>query len=90
MINNVIDHGMTVVEAVSAPRWHWEDRVIEMEPRIYHHLRSALEAKGLSLKCAKFSYDPAFSVQNSILIDPRSGRLYGGGDPRGGCGVATA
>jgi len=89
MINNVIDHGMTVVEAVSAPRWHWEDRVIEMEPRIYHHVRAALEAKGLSLKCTKFSYDPAFSVQNSILIDPRSGRLHGGGDPRGGCGVAT-
>lgn len=89
-INNVIDHGMTAVEAVSAPRWHWEAETLDLEPRLYYHVRARLEARGLKLRCAGFGYDPAFARAHAILIDPTTGRISGGADPRGGGCASSA
>lgn len=89
-ILNVLDHAMTAVEAVSAPRWHWEATTIDIEPRLYHHVRAELEAKGLALRCSPFSYDGAFARAHAIVIEPGTGRLVGGADPRGGGGAASA
>lgn len=89
-ILNVLDHGMTVAEAVAAPRWHWEAATIDIEPRLYHHVREALEGKGLRLRSSRYSYDPSFARAHAIMIDPAGGRLKGGADPRGGGGVAAA
>ncbi|MBI4539107.1 MAG: gamma-glutamyltransferase [Gemmatimonadetes bacterium] len=75
-INNVIDHGMSAVEAVYAPRWHWEDLVVDIEPRLYYLLRTELEARGL-----KLNNGGSFAALQAIKIDPRSGRLSGGSDP---------
>ena len=84
-ISNTVDFGMSALEAVSVPRWHWEDHLLEMEPQLYHHLREELEGRGLDVA------NDAFVAQlHAVGIDPDTGRLTGGPDPRGwGGGSAT-
>jgi gamma-glutamyltranspeptidase/glutathione hydrolase len=88
-ILNVVDHGMTAVEAVSAPRWPWEAASMAIAPRLDSHVRDARERWGLTLGGTPDAYDGAFARAHAILIDPASGRLHGTADPRGG-GVASA
>ena len=77
-ISNTVDFGMSALEAVSVPRWHWEDRLLELEPQLYHHLREDLEGRGLEVA------NDAFVAQlHAVGIDPDTGRLTGGPDPRG-------
>ena len=85
-INNVVDFGMSAMEAVSAPRWHWEDHVLELEPQLYFHLKDELTSRGIEVA------NNAFVAQlHAIGIDPDTGSLAGGADPRGwGGGSATA
>ncbi|MXX78027.1 MAG: gamma-glutamyltransferase [Gemmatimonadales bacterium] len=85
-ISNTVDFGMSALEAVSVPRWHWEDHLLELEPQLYHHLKDELEGRGLEVA------NDAFVAQlHAVGIDPESGRLTGGPDPRGwGGGSATA
>ncbi|WP_419942985.1 gamma-glutamyltransferase [Candidatus Palauibacter sp.] len=84
-ISNTVDFDMSALEAVSAPRWHWEDQLLEMEPQLYHHLKEELEGRGLDVA------NDAFVAQlHAVGIDPDTGRLTGGPDPRGwGGGSAT-
>ena len=85
-ISNTVDFDMSALEAVSAPRWHWEDQLLELEPQLYHHLKEELEGRGLDVA------NDAFVAQlHAVGIDPDTGRLSGGPDPRGwGGGSATA
>ena len=85
-ISNTVDFGMSALEAVSVPRWHWEDHLLELEPQLYHHLKEELEGRGLDVA------NDAFVAQlHAVGIDPDTGRLTGGPDPRGwGGGSATA
>ncbi len=85
-INNVVDFGMSALEAVSVPRWHWEDHVLELEPQLFYHLREALEARGIEVG------NDAFVAQlHAIGRDPDTGLWTGGADPRGwGGGAASA
>lgn len=87
LINNVIDHRMTVVEGTAAPRWHWEEEHVELEPRLFHHVRSQLETNSLSARLGT-----SFAVLQAISIEPGSKRWHGASDHRGndGGGVATA
>ena len=84
-ISNTVDFEMSALEAVSVPRWHWEDQLLEMEPQLYHHLKEELEGRGLDVA------NDAFVAQlHAVGIDPDTGRLTGGADPRGwGGGSAT-
>jgi gamma-glutamyltranspeptidase/glutathione hydrolase len=53
VILNVIDHGMNIVEAVDAPRFHhqWQPDFIQYEPaRLDSILRSEVSLKGHQLK----------------------------------------
>ena len=88
-ILNVVDHGMTSVEAVYAPRidCQWFDTV-DISRRIPSYLCRALEEKGHRVVKSSFDYEPFARVQ-AILVDREHGRVLGGSDPRGG-GVALS
>jgi gamma-glutamyltranspeptidase/glutathione hydrolase len=81
-IVGVVDRGMGVVEAVDAPRVHFEDGVVFIEPGI--------DADGLSpdVGIVRFAARNLFfgGVQAALS---RHGRLSGAGDPRRG-GVAVS
>ena len=84
-INNVVDFGMSAVEAVSVPRWHWEDNVLELEPQLYFHLKDELASRGIEVA------NNAFVAQLHIItVDPKTERWSGGADPRGWGGGSIA
>jgi gamma-glutamyltranspeptidase/glutathione hydrolase len=88
-IVNLVDHGMTAVEAVSAPRIYCDGAVARLEPRLYHQVREALEVRGERLLCSDFSWDPFFSPVQAIVVDPDTGRVTAASDPRAGGGIAV-
>lgn len=83
-IVGVVDHGMHAAEAVCAPRVHFEDDSVYVEPGI--------EADGLSgpgRELVRFrSLNLFFGGVQAVQRDGLTGELYGGGDPRRG-GVAV-
>lgn len=78
-ILNVIDFGMNVNEAVSAPRFHhqWVPETLFIEKDMPLDVRQALEAKGHSLQLGSSE-----STVQAILA--QDGRLTGASDPRKG------
>ena len=85
VILNVVDHGFTVQEAVDAPRIHhqWLPDRIDHEPRALPlDVAEALERRGHELRERSLIGDA-----HAILVDPETGILLGGADPRRG-GVA--
>jgi gamma-glutamyltranspeptidase / glutathione hydrolase len=79
-ILNVIEHGMTMQEAVAAPRFHhqWLPDEIQHEPdAISPEVRTVLESKGYKLKQRS-----RYGAVEGILVLP-NGKLEGGADPRG-------
>jgi gamma-glutamyltranspeptidase / glutathione hydrolase len=84
-IVNVIDHGMNMQEAVTAPRFHSEeDRLIFLEPEIPEETAGALEARGNRVERSRY-----MSRVQAIFVDPATGALSAGADPRGGGGQAV-
>ena len=85
-ILNVVDHGMTATEAVSAPRFDCQGDTVEVEGRIPRWVCEHLEGLGLSVKRDLASYGIYASTAarvHAILIDPETGKMSGGADPRG-------
>ena len=79
-ILNVVDFGMTMQEAVAAPRFHhqWLPDQIDYEPSaISENVRESLKQKGYILKERK-----AYGRVDGILVNP-NGTYQGGADPRG-------
>ncbi|MGE0724251.1 MAG: gamma-glutamyltransferase [Alphaproteobacteria bacterium] len=87
-ILNVVDFGMSPVEAVSAPRIHCEGGPVFAEARVEGRVVAALRAKGHDVRHSPISYDPTMSRAHAVLIE--DGTFRGGADPRGGGGVARA
>lgn len=88
VILNIIDHGLPPVEAFSAPRFHCEGDLLEVEARLYYQVWEALEAEGFRLRKSTYSYDEsAFGCAQAILVDRAAARMVGASDPRGGGGV---
>ncbi len=84
-ILNVIDHGMTVQEAVDAPRLHhqWLPDEIAVEPRTFTlDTARALEAMGY-----KIVEQRPWGSAEAILVTPD--RLYGANDSRSAAGSAA-
>ncbi len=88
VITNVIDFGMNVQEAVEAPRWlHGSARagdppnLLNLEGRIPAGVVKSLEARGHTVKVQPPITQVMGSIQ-AIMIDPRTGALWGAGDPR--------
>ena len=86
---NVIDHEMTLEEAMAARRWYMPDREelrIEVDG-LPQATWDALEALGYALHTYP-EPDGYFARVHAVMVDPASGRLFGAGDPRdyGGAG----
>jgi gamma-glutamyltranspeptidase/glutathione hydrolase len=79
-ILNVVDHGMDVMEAVSAPRYHhqWIPDQLSVEPQISADVVEALRARGHEVEVSSREWSSA----QSIVIDPDSGLFHGASDPR--------
>ena len=87
-IVNVVDDGMSAVEAVSAPRIHSEGSWVDVEARLYYATKDETESRGHRLVKSQLSYDPFFALVHAVLRDPDSGRITGAADPRGRGGHA--
>ncbi|TME98778.1 MAG: hypothetical protein E6I42_12825 [Chloroflexi bacterium] len=87
---HVLDHGMTPVEAVSAPRVDFQGDAVQVEGRIPPVVVRGLEAAGYRVNRRTLNYDSYFSRPQ--LIASRDGRLIGASDPRkdGGTALASA
>jgi gamma-glutamyltranspeptidase/glutathione hydrolase len=77
---NVIEFGMTIQEAVSAPRFHhqWEPDRLDLEPAPPADVVEALRARGHTVKVR----DWYWSGTEAIAVDPETGWHLGGSDPR--------
>jgi gamma-glutamyltranspeptidase/glutathione hydrolase len=92
LISHILDHGMTVQEAVEAPRWrhrqrggestvpHGVDDMLVLEERFPQATRDALVSLGHTLEII----DPWEGVGSAVAIqrDPATGAIHGGADPR--------
>ena len=85
-ILNVIDHGMTMPDAVAAPRFSATSNAIDVMNRIPHYTTDALEADGYEVIRSPLSYGIAAVHGVRFTSD---GGLEGGADP-GQDGVALA
>jgi gamma-glutamyltranspeptidase/glutathione hydrolase len=103
VIVNVIDNGMSLQEAIDAPRVHhqWLPDTLASEPyalsadtaaaltRMGYHL-AALELWGASNSVEAIGIAPNDPVQAAALQFPRPGRFYGASDSRAPAGSAAA
>lgn len=79
VIMNVIDHGMNIAEASTAPRIHhqWLPDELRIEEGISLDTQRALTARGHVI-----SEKPVMGSTQSVMRDPRTGFLLGASDPR--------
>lgn len=77
---NVVDYGMDVQEAVSAPRFHhqWQPDVLVLEAAVPEDVREGLRRRGHTLEISPRNWSSA----HAIAIDPKTGVQQGGSDPR--------
>ncbi len=83
-IVNLVDFGMSPVEAVSAPRLHSEGASLFCEARIPRATVRGLQAAGVEVEQSPYSYHSTFGRVQCIAAD---GRLAAS-DPRGEGGMA--
>jgi gamma-glutamyltranspeptidase/glutathione hydrolase len=83
---NVLDHGMSPVEAVSAPRVDFQGDVVQVEARIPQSVTRGLEKLGYVVNRRTLNYDSYFARPQVIVA--RNGKLSGGSDPRKDGGTA--
>ena len=86
---NLLDHGMSPVEAVSAPRLDFQKDQVETELRMPADVLDGLRAAGYRVNRRPLGYDPYFAKAQVIQIGP-DGALRGASDPRGDGGIALA
>jgi gamma-glutamyltranspeptidase/glutathione hydrolase len=85
---NIIDHGMSLEEALEARRWIITDNVLRIESEgLEVSALKALDTYGYVLRPYE-AMDGYFGRVHAILLDPATGALHGGSDPRdyGGAG----
>lgn len=91
VITNIVDHHMTVTQAVDAPRFHhqWQPDVVNYEPLFTStDTLELLRARGHTLTPLKlYPNDPEAASRTwgdaeSIFIDPNTGRRLGANDLR--------
>ena len=86
LIANLVDHGMTPQEAISAPRFnHIEGAKVGLEPEIPEAVKAELICRGHQIVGGN---PESFGGAHMIMIHPESGALVGAADPRkGGCAL---
>ena len=78
VVMNLVDFGMNIQEAGEAARMRHGGDSLQLESGIGDVVRQALEARGHKLRDGR----GAMGGFQGILIDPRTGVLMGGSDPR--------
>ena len=79
MLSNMVDYGMSPQAAIEAPRFRFFDtNRVALESDIPEATREALASRGHAL----IEGDGNFGGAQAILIDPATGDLHGGSDPR--------
>lgn len=86
---NVIDFGMNIQDAISAPRFRWKDELgsvpakeVIMETRVSPEVRQTLGKMGYILDTSLGDWTMTVGGVQGITIDHRSQWIMGGGDPR--------
>lgn len=87
-ILNVIDHGATMQEAVSAPRIHTVGEVIELEGRVRADVAEGLRRRGNQVRHWPDGFARTMALVHGIKIDLTTGKWQPGADPRGNAGIA--
>jgi gamma-glutamyltranspeptidase/glutathione hydrolase len=78
---NVIDHHMSPVEAVSAPRIDFQGDLVQAEGRIPRVVCEALEKGGYKVNRRTLNYDSYFA-RPQLIVAEADGFLHGASDPR--------
>jgi len=84
---NVIDHRMSPMEAVSAPRVDFQGDLVQAEARIPLVVCQGLERRGYQVNRRTLNYDSYFARPQLIVAEP-DGFLHGASDPRKDGGAA--
>lgn len=84
---NVLDHEMTPVEAVSAPRVDFQGDVVQAEARVPRAVCEGLEQLGYTVNRRTLNYDSYFA-RPQVIVAERDGHLSGASDPRKDGGAA--
>jgi gamma-glutamyltranspeptidase/glutathione hydrolase len=84
---NVLDHGMSPIEAVSAARVDFQGDVVQAEGRIPSAVCHGLEKLGYRVNQRTLNYDSYFARPQVIATDAE-GHLRGASDPRKDGGTA--
>lgn len=81
---NMIDFGMDVQRAGEMPRFRHFDSGLALESAIDEKVQNALKSKGHRITISA----GMFGGYQAIMIDPKTGALFGGSDPRkDGCAM---
>jgi gamma-glutamyltranspeptidase/glutathione hydrolase len=86
VIVGAVDLGLQAAEAVEAPRLHWENSVVYVEPGLDE---AALEAAGFTLSRFR-AQNLFFGGVQFVERNMESGAITGAGDPRRGGAAVSA
>jgi gamma-glutamyltranspeptidase/glutathione hydrolase len=81
VIVGMIDYGLTLEEALDAPRFYTAGKRLAIENRFGEEVLSQLNEKGWKTDPME-RYDAYFGGVNAIYIDPSTGDYTGCSDPR--------
>ncbi len=92
VITNIIDFGLGVQDAVSAPRLHCEGHQVLLDARIDLAVAAALARDGYEVSCLEETFTTShFALTSAIGIDSHAGTLHGGVEPlKPGVAVGSA
>jgi len=81
IIINIVDFEMGIDEAIEAPRIHSYKKILHLEGRISEAVQNELTTRGHKLKIHS-DYDNYFGGAQGIIVNSKTGKLYGGADSR--------
>ena len=91
VILNVVDHGMNIAEAISAPRIHHQwlpDEIQAEKGAVPDPAYSGLLAKGHKFQANARGARVAWGDAEGIMIDAKTGARFGASDPRSSSAAA--
>ena len=82
MTVNLIDHKMSVQQAIDAPRFHTFVGAVQVEPGFGQAVLDGLKGLGHSITLSSGGKPLAFGSVQAIVVDPVTGTKNGGADTR--------
>jgi gamma-glutamyltranspeptidase / glutathione hydrolase len=87
-VARTVEQGMSVEEAVRAPRLHFEQGIVQAEPGIDEEALDRIESRGIPV-LRRPRINLFFGGVQAVARDRATGALSGAGDPRRGGAVAN-